>query len=181
MAGAKEGKALVTLIYKVTSGEYKMFNMERKMRFNPDDIERVSARVASEIHTMLPSSAMCCGEGCGKSGDRLASVHFGVGKVLRCFFGSHCGSRECTRSVTEMCGIKDAKALDPSVRKKAHCRLCNELGVPNWCGQCQAMVYCSRECQVKDWPRHKKECVKKTKSDEKTEAPDLEVSKLDEA
>ena len=27
------------------------------------------------------------------------------------------------------------------------------------CGRCQAITYCSRECQAEDWPRHKANCV----------------------
>ncbi len=26
-------------------------------------------------------------------------------------------------------------------------------------GRCEAITYCSRECQVEDWPRHKDNCV----------------------
>jgi len=28
------------------------------------------------------------------------------------------------------------------------------------CGGCRTNYYCSAECQAKDWPRHKKKCVK---------------------
>ena len=27
------------------------------------------------------------------------------------------------------------------------------------CGKCEAITYCSRECQEEDWPRHKDNCV----------------------
>ena len=27
------------------------------------------------------------------------------------------------------------------------------------CGRCEAITYCSKECQVEDWPRHKDNCV----------------------
>ncbi len=27
------------------------------------------------------------------------------------------------------------------------------------CGRCEAITYCSRECQAEDWPRHKNNCV----------------------
>lgn len=39
-----------------------------------------------------------------------------------------------------------------------------------WCGNCKAQVYCSRECQKKDWPNHKKEClnVMELKKDDRT-------------
>ena len=26
------------------------------------------------------------------------------------------------------------------------------------CGKCKTKLYCSRECQIKDWPDHKKDC-----------------------
>ena len=30
------------------------------------------------------------------------------------------------------------------------------------CGRCLRIFYCSKECQVADWRRHKKSCSKKT-------------------
>jgi len=37
------------------------------------------------------------------------------------------------------------------------CRVCNNNGTKN-CARCKKVKYCSRECQVKDWPNHKPNC-----------------------
>ncbi|KJE94591.1 hypothetical protein CAOG_05217 [Capsaspora owczarzaki ATCC 30864] len=39
------------------------------------------------------------------------------------------------------------------------CAVCQKLPTEvKRCGKCFKTYYCSRECQVKDWPRHKTEC-----------------------
>lgn len=39
-----------------------------------------------------------------------------------------------------------------------YCSWCfTTKGKLKWCGACQSVSYCSRECQVSDWPNHKKE------------------------
>ena len=51
------------------------------------------------------------------------------------------------------------------------CQLCPVLMQSNQgkaCSACNCRVYCSRECQKKDWKQHKPECkvlVARTKSD----------------
>jgi hypothetical protein len=45
-------------------------------------------------------------------------------------------------------------------RSSWRCPICGELG-PNLCDRCLIKNYCSRECQLADWPSHKRECVKK--------------------
>ncbi|KAF7327119.1 hypothetical protein MKEN_00288100 [Mycena kentingensis (nom. inval.)] len=35
---------------------------------------------------------------------------------------------------------------------------CKFIGAKNKCGGCHQMTYCSRECQAKAWPGHKKSC-----------------------
>ena len=47
------------------------------------------------------------------------------------------------------------------------CTLCKQI-TGKKCGAC-ASYYCSKECQRKDWKRHKTECMVKRKSEERTE------------
>ena len=35
-----------------------------------------------------------------------------------------------------------------------------EAGDLKFCGKCRDRSYCSRECQVRDWSRHKPECAR---------------------
>ena len=48
------------------------------------------------------------------------------------------------------------------------CRVCAKIGFGESikiCGRCKTAFYCSRECQLSDWPLHKVSCHKFTKSD----------------
>lgn len=38
------------------------------------------------------------------------------------------------------------------------CVVCNMIGAENRCSHCKSAVYCSQECQMKDWPIHKTLC-----------------------
>ena len=53
------------------------------------------------------------------------------------------------------------------VKLESLCRekICVVCGNPatDICGGCRGIVYCSRECQNKDWKSHKEHCVKKHK------------------
>jgi hypothetical protein len=41
------------------------------------------------------------------------------------------------------------------------CDTCNKAGYSfKRCGRCKKTIYCSRECQKKDWKTHKKNCLK---------------------
>lgn len=40
------------------------------------------------------------------------------------------------------------------------CSLCGKPEARNRCSRCHSDRYCSRECQVKAWPRHKAKCKK---------------------
>jgi len=42
------------------------------------------------------------------------------------------------------------------------CDLCRSHENVKSCSRCHVRAYCSRECQTKDWPRHKKECLEYT-------------------
>ncbi len=38
------------------------------------------------------------------------------------------------------------------------CRMCETTGVSLLCSRCKVLHYCSKECQVRHWPAHKKFC-----------------------
>jgi hypothetical protein len=62
------------------------------------------------------------------------------------------------------------KGFRSSIRhliRNHECTLCKQI-TGKKCGAC-ASYYCSKECQRKDWKRHKTECVVKRKIDERTE------------
>lgn len=46
-------------------------------------------------------------------------------------------------------------------KPKKICPVCNEKATKR-CGRCQNIYYCSKECQVNHWKKHKKTCTKKT-------------------
>jgi len=42
----------------------------------------------------------------------------------------------------------------------ARCTVCDKVGDIKVCSSCKELLYCSSECQKKDWPEHKKVCQK---------------------
>ena len=38
------------------------------------------------------------------------------------------------------------------------CHVCFSTKELKWCGNCRGVKYCSKGCQVKDWPTHKLDC-----------------------
>lgn len=40
------------------------------------------------------------------------------------------------------------------------CNTCNKRGKMKKCTQCKCTYYCSKECQIQDWKKHKKRCKK---------------------
>lgn len=40
------------------------------------------------------------------------------------------------------------------------CNTCNKRGKMKKCTQCKSTYYCSKECQIQDWKKHKKRCKK---------------------
>ena len=51
-----------------------------------------------------------------------------------------------------------AQAMDRVDIKEETCKVCGKVGARKKCGKCLAVVYCSRECQIKDWREHKTSC-----------------------
>ena len=57
-----------------------------------------------------------------------------------------------------------AKAAAPVAANLKSCGCCSQPlkagGLPQRCGQCKAVYYCSAACQKKHWPEHKAACAK---------------------
>lgn len=50
-----------------------------------------------------------------------------------------------------------SEAVEGLIDEPAKCGECGEAA-PKRCSRCQCEWYCRRECQVKNWPKHKKAC-----------------------
>jgi hypothetical protein len=48
--------------------------------------------------------------------------------------------------------------LETIVQGLRDCSVCGSTGKTKKCGKCEKRYYCGRECQQKDWKRHKPEC-----------------------
>lgn len=57
------------------------------------------------------------------------------------------------------------------------CAACNSFGSLSVCRACNKEYYCSKECQVADWPRHKPLCAKKPR---KARTTNMDLSPIDE-
>ena len=56
-------------------------------------------------------------------------------------------------------GVKDARALLQGMYKKCHVCAKTYTCMP-WCGKCNRVYYCTRDCQAADFVKHRKKCVK---------------------
>ena len=52
----------------------------------------------------------------------------------------------------------DARKTLPKVGKCFHCGIVKERALLSVCSRCRIAPYCSRECQVADWPKHEMHC-----------------------
>ena len=52
----------------------------------------------------------------------------------------------------------DARKSLPKVGKSFHCGIVKERALLSVCSKCRIDQYCSRECQVANWPRHEMHC-----------------------
>jgi len=70
---------------------------------------------------------------------------------------AHC-SLECNEKYRREMQVH----TDDNVKFTAKCACGKEMETLNKdhkkCARCKTKLYCSRDCQVKDWPSHKKEC-----------------------
>lgn len=53
---------------------------------------------------------------------------------------------------------KHSRRTVPKMGLCEHCRQRKERAILMTCGQCKVPQYCSRECQVAEWPDHEKDC-----------------------
>merc|ERR1711923_644903 len=49
--------------------------------------------------------------------------------------------------------------MPEKIRKKFICVVCDESPAKFQCGKCHSVDYCSKQCQKKDWSRHKELCA----------------------
>ncbi|KAI6132443.1 hypothetical protein EDD16DRAFT_406948 [Pisolithus croceorrhizus] len=60
----------------------------------------------------------------------------------------------------EHAGTEEPVDVSPVRPALTTCAACGKGDVPlSKCGRCKTNKYCSRDCQVKDWRTHKKNCV----------------------
>ena len=63
-------------------------------------------------------------------------------------------------SLTKLGSLIDKMDLEcpEESKKNLTCHLCGAHGNLKKCGRCGMVLYCGKECQTKDWNRHKKSC-----------------------
>ncbi|EFC42523.1 predicted protein [Naegleria gruberi] len=55
---------------------------------------------------------------------------------------------------------EEKTTIDESASKSYNCACCGKPNSKKKCGACQAVVYCSKECQASHWKVHKTQCKK---------------------
>ena len=81
-------------------------------------------------------------------------------QVFDCIVPSPCGTLPLTHGDSILLNRNLAPAPHPSGRYMRHtCFCCGVEGSLLQCGRCKSVTYCSKKCQIRDWPNHKKTCV----------------------
>ena len=64
-----------------------------------------------------------------------------------------------TTAVTTATTMRYERSADASGCSAHSCRACGASGAAlRYCARCRSAAYCSRECQVRDWPTHRTSC-----------------------
>jgi hypothetical protein len=104
--------------------------------------------------------------------DVLEKNEFGKSLVSAAIGGGDVAMTQLILEHPSAAPLEDAKAVDETALTKAingeeeekessGCSHCGaELSDPKRCTKCKSVRYCNRECQVADWPKHKKQCKK---------------------
>jgi len=99
--------------------------------------------------------------GCTPFGCAVACGHMHVARFLR----KHGAKDIMDQTLLETLGISKGSLIIGNeegadyVRRK-RCQGCDSLEDTKTCSGCRRVSYCSRACQKKDWPVHKKTCHK---------------------
>ncbi|KAK3594343.1 hypothetical protein CHS0354_004697 [Potamilus streckersoni] len=110
------------------------------------------------------------------SGDITGNVEAPIsgditGNVEATISGDSLGNAETTRSMkskgnkqllenSNTTNFNDEKKQADNEGKKEICFVCSSRHSVKLCGRCKGIPYCSKECQKRDWGRHKQECNK---------------------
>ena len=109
--------------------------------------------------------------GAGSDPNKVSYCSCGMGvgtEVVRRRYGDAVATYATRAAISPLFSVpyleKDVMSGDsgPSAEAptEAGCRACGKKGKPlSMCSRCKKAKYCSRECQVQDWKRHKKDCT----------------------
>ncbi|KIK13866.1 hypothetical protein PISMIDRAFT_371194 [Pisolithus microcarpus 441] len=94
------------------------------------------------------------------------SCGMGIGtEMLRERYGSVAAQYATRAAISPLFAVSymekvGVKIDDPAEPTSTRCVACGKGGVPlSACSRCKRAKYCSKDCQVKDWKTHKKNCV----------------------
>lgn len=184
-------KVEVRVAYKVSPDAFKTFKAYCTIEVEKKSLKemtfKVFDKVMSDMKTVLLAIAIpkfCCADGCDRPAD-AGCLSWGTASVdglMICCGQTCCGDRACYKNLQKAnMDIFNGVLPHAETIRKSVCAYCRKMDKPKWCQGCNKIYYCSRDCQVKHWPVHKKECVKVESKVESKSAPALDESTLDEA